>query len=482
MKLTTSVDCAAAAQIISTGYRSRLRDACVSAAARVSAVANADGRRLVSLAALLFLPFQNSPIVNANLAGIQGLKPFSLLLVVALVLELSRQRAWTFRDSIERGAITWYLVYLFAFFVVFARSIPHLPTFHAEMPDQFQDSVIDYFLSFFVRPALTTCLFALIIRQFQSEDEIDLVLRTMRISMAVFSITVLAIIVSTPGLYSGARVPMAETFRHSLGLHYNSVGTIYILTGPILVALALEDGILPKLNATLAAVVIATIQSRSSLVIYWLESLVLLFMLRKGAAFLAMNLIITCALLMWTAPTLSTVHASNLSPHARALDWALSGRVGFLWAPLLSEWSADPTRLLWGAGRYGMLVSSHWGAGEFVDATHAHNAFIDLFLDTGVAGVIVVVSLLAVGLARVWRVGRSIRDSTFWALALCLGGYLAATVTERGFFPSTDNLLVFPIVALLVNVARVRRIAVASDVGSPSAEQPAHVRAGANAR
>jgi hypothetical protein len=275
---------------------------------------------------------------------------------------------------------------------------------------------------------------------------------------------------------------MAATFRHYLGLHYNSVGTIYILTGPILVSLALEDGVLAKLNATLAAVVIATIQSRSSLMIFWLQSLALLWMSRKGLWFLAMNLIGTAALLIWTAPTVSNVQASTLSPQVHALDWALSGRIGFLWAPLLSEWSADSTRLLWGAGRYGILVSSHFDTGDMVRATHAHNAFIDLFLDAGVAGVIVVVSLVAAGLARVWRVGRSIRDPTFWALALCLGGYLAGTVTERGFFPSYDNLLVFPIVALLVNVARVRRIAIADDVENPTTEQPAHVRAGANTR
>jgi len=179
---------------------------------------------------------------------------------------------------------------------------------------------------------------------------------------------------------------MAETFRHSLGLHYNSVGTIYILTGPILVSLALEDGLLPKLNATLAAVVIATIKSRSSLVVFWLQCLVLLWMMRKGLAYLALNLLVTGVLLRWTAPTLSSVQARTLSPHLQAVDWALSGRIGFLWAPLLSEWSADPNRLLWGAGRYGILVSSHFGTEDFF-STHAHNAFIDLFLDTGIAGV-----------------------------------------------------------------------------------------------
>jgi O-antigen ligase len=447
----------------------------------VRPVGNIDSRRLVSLAVLLCLPFWNSPIVNPNIAGIHGLKPLTILVAVALVLELSRQPPWKFRDSIERRALAWYLLYLCAFLVVFARSIPHLPTFHAEMPDQFQDSTVDYVLSFFARPALSTCLFALIIRQFQSDSEIDRVVRTMRISMAVLSITVLTIILATPDLYT-VRRDMAVTLQRYLGLHYNSVGTIYILTCPILVALALEDGLLPKLNAMLAVLVIATIQSRSSVLIFWLQCLVLLWMTRKGLSFLAMNLLATGVLLHWTAPTLSTVQARTLSPHAQALDWVLSGRIGFLWAPLLSEWSADPARLLWGAGRYGILVSSHFGTGDIVEVTHAHNAFIDLFLDTGVVGVIIVVLLLAAGLARVWRVGRSIRDPTFWALALSLAGYLAATLTERGFFPSYDNLLVFPIVALLVNVARVRRIAIAADVGDPSAEQPAHVRAGATAR
>jgi len=63
-----------------------------------------------------------------------------------------------------------------------------------------------------------------------------------------------------------------------------------------------------------------------------------------------------------------------------------------------------------------------------------------------------------------------------------LGGYLAATLTERGFFPSSDNLLVFPIVALLVNVARVRRTAIAGAVGDPSTERSTHVRLDASAR
>lgn len=425
-----------------------------------------DNRRLISMAALFFLPFQNSPVVNFNLFNVQGLKPFSILAVAALAGELSRRKAWTFQDSSERTAILWYLAYIFAFFVVFARSIPHLPIFHAELPTQFQNSRVSYFLSYFVRPALSTCLFPLVIRQFRTEGEVHLVRRTISLSMAVLSIAVLATILGSPDIYVGGRGHMAATFQHYLGLHYNSVGTIYIVVGPLLVYSALEDRILPKLNVTLAAIVVATIQSRSALVIFGLESLLLLFVLRKGLAVLAIAVVSTGVLLIWSAPSVTAIRSVGFGQDTFSVDALLTDRVRFLWAPLLREWIADPVLLLSGAGRYGILVSAHYTSGGIAHVTHAHNAFIDLFLDTGLIGVAVVVLSLAAGLSRVWRVGRSIRDPLFWALALCFCGYLAGTLTERGFFPGYDNLLVFPVLALLVNVARLGTAPIAEPMAS----------------
>ncbi|MBP1684427.1 MAG: hypothetical protein H6Q33_570 [Deltaproteobacteria bacterium] len=428
-----------------------------------------DKQRFISLAALFVLPFQGSPIVNCNLLDIQGLKPFTILAVAALAGELSRQKPWRFQDVTERGALLWYLAYVCVFLVVFARSIPHLPIFHALFPSQFRDSRVSYFLSFFLRPALSTCLFPLIIRQFQTEDEVHLVRRTISISMAVLSASVLAIILSTPDIYLGGRRHMAVTFQHHLGLHYNSLGTIYIVTGPLLFCSALEDRMFPKLNAMAAAIVIATIQSRSALVIFWVESLVLLLVLRKGFAVVAINLVATGLFHLWSAPSVTAIRAVGWSHDTLNPDDILSGRLRFLWLPLLSEWIANPARLLWGAGRYGILVSAHFTTGSILRVTHAHNAFVDLFLDTGVIGVIVAVVVLAAGLSRAWRTGRSIRDPLFWTLAVCLCGYLAGTLTERGFFPSYDNLLLFPVLALLVNVARRRTRA----IGEPASHFPA---------
>jgi hypothetical protein len=409
--------------------------------------------RLLSVAALFFLPFQNSPIVNFNLVDIEGLKPITILVVAALAGELSRQKPWSFQDSTERTALLWYLAYIFVFLVVFVRSVPNLPTFHAEFPSQFQSNIARYFLSFFARPALMTGLFVLIVRQFRTKEESQIAAHTLCASVAVLSVSVLAIVLSGDHAYFGDRRALAETLEHYIGLHYNSVGTIYVITGPLVIYLALTRSILQKLCAALVAIAVFLLQSRSSLLIFWFESFAVFLILKRVRLFFLINLVGIGLILVWTPPSVRAIGTVGLDDGGFALDRLLNRRMTLLWAPLLGEWIADPFRLFWGAGRYGILVSQHFATGDIIRATHAHNAFID----TGVVGLTAVVGVVAAGLRRVWRVGRSIHEPLFWALAVCLCGYLVGGVTERGFFPNYDNLLMFPVVALLVNVGRLWR-------------------------
>jgi hypothetical protein len=40
---------------------------------------------------------------------------------------------------------------------------------------------------------------------------------------------------------------------------------------------------------------------------------------------------------------------------------------------------------------------------------------------------------------------------------MCAVAYLAGTLTERQFFPAVDNMLLFPLLAVMINVVRVRK-------------------------
>jgi hypothetical protein len=137
-------------------------------------------------------------------------------------------------------------------------------------------------------------------------------------------------------------------------------------------------------------------------------------------------------------------------------DAVLTGRVDSIWIPLLNEWTSDIGLFVVGAGRSGMMTSQLWDTGVLIQATHAHNAIINFFLDCGVilSGVLIV--LLLVGIATAWRVGRGLNSDLYWALFACVFGFGIGTMTDREILPTAENMHVFPIVAMMINVARLR--------------------------
>jgi hypothetical protein len=142
-------------------------------------------------------------------------------------------------------------------------------------------------------------------------------------------------------------------------------------------------------------------------------------------------------------------NSSNFSANA-----LLTGRVDAVWAPLLDEWASDIGLFLFGAGRHGMMTSELWYTGAILQATHAHNAIINFFLDCGAILSSVLIIFLIVGIATAWRVGRSLNIDLYWALFACIFGLGVGMMTEREIFPTIDNMYVFPIIAMMINLVR----------------------------
>jgi len=104
------------------------------------------------------------------------------------------------------------------------------------------------------------------------------------------------------------------------------------------------------------------------------------------------------------------------------------------------------------------MTSELWYTGALIPATHAHNAIIDFFIDCGAILTSVLIILLLVGVATAWRVGRRLNSDLYWALFTCIFGFGIGMVTEREVFPSIDNMYVFPIIAMMINLARLRHL------------------------
>jgi hypothetical protein len=68
----------------------------------------------------------------------------------------------------------------------------------------------------------------------------------------------------------------------------------------------------------------------------------------------------------------------------------------------------------------------------------------------------VLIVFLLVGIATAWRVGRSLDSDLYWALFACIFGFGIGMMTEREIFPTGENMYAFPIIAMMINLARLR--------------------------
>ena len=98
-----------------------------------------------------------------------------------------------------------------------------------------------------------------------------------------------------------------------------------------------------------------------------------------------------------------------------------------------------------------MMTSAAYQTGFLVEATHAHNAYIDFFLNCGIILLMLLVGFIIRSMKYAWGMGRKINDGLYWALFLCILSFLIGAFTQRDFLPKHENLFLFPVTALLIN-------------------------------
>ena len=412
-----------------------------------------DALRAVLLA-LLLLPFHNSPLLNPNLMGIQGMKPFNLLAFTAIASGFFYWLSHGRTTPYERRLFWAFAAYFLIWTVEFVRSLANYDVFRLANASQGDRGISDYLLSFYVRPSLFALLFIVVLALTRSGPSIRRAVWAISLSMFLMSCAIFLIALGNPGEFSQGRDAANPLFETYLGLHYNTIGTMFIVTGPLILYSAFERGWLPKISLACAFVAVLLIGSRSALIVFVFAGLATLLVSgQKRAAFTGLAVIGT-TLIFAAAPSVSALFSVGVGPQGGlTVDGFVNARQTLFWGPLLQEWWHEPVRFWLGSGLYGMLTSTMWSPTAFGGAMHAHNGIINFFLDSGAILTIVLLTCLTMGVVAGWRLGRQLHDRLYWALFFSLVGYLIATLTERGFYPNYDNVHIFPVLALIANVA-----------------------------
>jgi hypothetical protein len=419
---------------------------------------------------VFMLPFQLVPFLTNNLFGIQGFKPFNLLSAAVLAYLVFNTALLHATDKIERTSIRLFLLYFAILTIAAIRSIPNAPLLHSRGPLSFPESYFDFVLSRCIVPTFYLLPFLFTLKRMCSFQELERITTVICLSILLLSIAFIAVVLMNPSvLLSGrpsgmatleansSRDEMAQLCTTYFGMHYNTIGLIYIWTVPLLVYRALTRGALWIAPLCLSLVAVLLLESRGALVTVAASCSLFLILRRRFVVLVVAAAAAGVTSILWIGSTvdalLSVGFGSSSDVSANAL---LTGRVDSIWVPLLNEWTSDIGLFLFGAGRYGVQTSQLWDTGTMLNVGSAHNAIINLFLDCGVILTGVLLIFLLVGTATAWRVGRRLNSDLYWALFACIFGGGISMATQGDILPTMDNAHAFPIIAMMINLARLR--------------------------
>ncbi|WP_210253967.1 O-antigen ligase [Bradyrhizobium sp. LCT2] len=417
---------------------------------------------------LLFLfiwPFQGALFLTDNLFDIQGFKPFNLLSAVVLAYLVFDTAPLHATDKIERASIRIFLLYFVTFAIALIRSVPNAPLLHSRFPG-IPGSYVDFVLSACIVPTFYTLSFLFILRRMCSFQELEKITTVICLSILLLSISFVALVLMNPsvllsghagGMTDSDRDEMAQLCITYFGSHYNVIGSMFISTVPLLLYRALTRGALWIAPLCLSLLAVLLLESRTTLVAVAASCSLFLILRRRFGILVFGAGAAGVTSLVWRGPTVDALLSVGFgSGSVVSADTLLTGRVDYIWRPLLEEWTSNIGLFLVGAGRYGIGTSQLWNTGTLLEKTVAHNAIIEFFLDCGVILTGVALMFLMAGTVTAWRVGRRLNSDLYWALFASMFGCGISMATGRAIFPTIENMYAFPIIAMMINVARLR--------------------------
>ena len=423
------------------------------------------------------LPILLTPPLQAQLLPIPLFKLTNIVAVWSFGLLLLRAPLLRSIDQLERNAVIAFMAYMGLFLLAFLRSIPNLGTFHAIFPDFYPASPIIYGVYEVAFPGMMACSFLYIVRRARAPKDMLAVCVAICGGIFVLSVTiVIAALLNPDYIITPERAGMATLMGDYVGMHYTTVGTMYTLTAPILIYMAHKRGAFWTLNFILALVAVIIVQARTSLLLFGFGSVCAMVAMGRTKFLLSILPMVALGLSAVAGTFLVSLISQGVSgKYGFNFYQFLSGRDTVVWLPLLLEWFSNASRFWFGAGLHGISASTSLQLGLIFPVAEAHNMFIEVFLDYGLLGLCTLLVALTLGLRWAIRTGRRIRSPFFWVLFTCFISYLISCLTGRHFFPNVENLLMFPILGMLVNTARLKLPAMPQK--KPSGFQPRAVQA-----
>ena len=413
---------------------------------------------------IVMIPFASHDILDRQILPMPGAKPFLLFSAYMLLVVL-----YNSTDHWEiPGMVSAFSLALVALFTVAVfRSIASGAI-----------GVIDdvgvsrYLLSHYVKPLFFLFPLPIVAGYYHERRHVESVLEALVLAMSLLSLYLLYLYVFH--LSPIQRQDFAEVrnyFGQFLKMHGNNIASYYTTTFPIVLAFVFARRSLFAVGALLLNLVaVALIYSRGAYASVLLATVLFLW-LTKRTRWILLGAALGLLALPLLPRTIVARALTGLSGGSVDLAALSAGRLELLWTPLINELIASPGKLLLGLGRYGITVTDAFRAGRILPAGHPHNMYLELVIDVGILGAVVIGILFyrlldyaASGQERITRAKRGIpgvrawrQDDVFVGLVVSVIAYLLSGLTDRTLFPNHNNAYLWIVLACLVVLRRRER-------------------------
>ncbi len=399
---------------------------------------------------LFMIPFSMTTLMNDPLIEAPGMRPFLLMgAMTTVIIILNHEKG----SRIPRLGLAVVLVLLFFFGLSAIRGLNHLDTISFATGEQY--SVSGYFLSFFLRPLVYMVPMFLVLKFVRTEKDIQSVIDGIVITILLFSAYFLAYY--TFEVKDKGNINLAwEYAGDALGLHKGQASAFYTVGFAILLARYFsKKNIVSLLAIFLSLPAVGFLYSRTAYVTVFLSLPLYLLFSRKVRL---LPILVLFGILGGVLVSETIMERISKGVAEESVDLISAGRVNQQWIPLIEEYLASPEKLLLGQGLYSVYSTEAYHEGLFPGASHPHNMYVELLINTGLFGFIPILLLYGILLKRIydhlkWMHQGPMREYLCGAL-VSMVCFFVGGMTRGSFFPQIENAYFWAIAALAIVIMR----------------------------
>jgi O-antigen ligase len=392
---------------------------------------------------IVIMPISSSTLFPHAMFGVTGLNPLNLLVVATLAVFFMRAAGNEAMQGFVPRPLFWlYIVPLVVAALIGMQHVHEIPRIFKATGMLDFDAPAGYLRDILLKPlglVVYACLVGAAVAWSQRPERFVIPMLVSVFVMAGVGIGFIASLGVSLSQLSGV---YARHIMSTIGMHANDLGRLYAVAFALLLfvwdrthRMSLKALLVIAMVAVAAALFLTF--SRGAFFGFVIVCVLYFILRRTLKTFLIIVTLVVPALIFAPGALWSRLETGV----GAGLNEITAGRVDEIWLPLLPEIAKTPP---WGSGLASVLWSRPMRMEEMFFVAHPHNAYLQVYMDLGIIGTVLVLAFWMHSLRGFWKLRSDERlvpemQGFFEGAAVGLVSFLIAGIAGSSLLPTPEQ-------------------------------------------